>query len=104
MWVWVWVWVYSSYTYMYMLQFHDSFSQTQDFTFLDTLSHFDRERIPERVVHAKGAGKSTTERYTVQSLIQDTLKGGHLIEQDIFGCPIHPVFVCITTPEIRTPH
>ena len=28
----------------------------QDFTFLDTLSHFDRERIPERVVHAKGAG------------------------------------------------
>lgn len=28
----------------------------QDFTFLDIMSHFDRERIPERVVHAKGAG------------------------------------------------
>lgn len=28
----------------------------QDFNFLDELSHFDRERIPERVVHAKGAG------------------------------------------------
>jgi catalase len=28
----------------------------QDFTLLDHLSHFDRERIPERVVHAKGAG------------------------------------------------
>lgn len=28
----------------------------QDFTLLDELSHFDRERIPERVVHAKGAG------------------------------------------------
>ena len=28
----------------------------QDFTFLDEISHFDRERIPERVVHAKGAG------------------------------------------------
>jgi catalase len=28
----------------------------QDFTLLDHISHFDRERIPERVVHAKGAG------------------------------------------------
>lgn len=28
----------------------------QDFALLDHLSHFDRERIPERVVHAKGAG------------------------------------------------
>jgi catalase len=28
----------------------------QDTVLLDELSHFDRERIPERVVHAKGAG------------------------------------------------
>ena len=28
----------------------------QDFHLIDKLSHFDRERIPERVVHAKGAG------------------------------------------------
>ena len=28
----------------------------QDHTFLDEMAHFDRERIPERVVHAKGAG------------------------------------------------
>ena len=28
----------------------------QDFTFIDEMAHFDRERIPERVVHAKGAG------------------------------------------------
>ena len=28
----------------------------QDVTFLDEMAHFDRERIPERVVHAKGAG------------------------------------------------
>eukprot|EP01102_Stenamoeba_stenopodia_P013471 TRINITY_DN437_c0_g1_i1.p1 TRINITY_DN437_c0_g1~~TRINITY_DN437_c0_g1_i1.p1 ORF type:complete len:525 (-),score=128.57 TRINITY_DN437_c0_g1_i1:107-1681(-) len=28
----------------------------QDFTLIDEISHFDRERIPERVVHAKGAG------------------------------------------------
>jgi catalase len=28
----------------------------QDFHLLDLLAHFDLERIPERVVHAKGAG------------------------------------------------
>ncbi|KAI9454209.1 catalase [Russula earlei] len=28
----------------------------QDFHHIDTIAHFDRERIPERVVHAKGAG------------------------------------------------
>ena len=28
----------------------------QDITFIDEIAHFDRERIPERVVHAKGAG------------------------------------------------
>lgn len=28
----------------------------QDAVFLDELAHFDRERIPERVVHAKGGG------------------------------------------------
>lgn len=28
----------------------------QDINFLDEMTHFDRERIPERVVHAKGAG------------------------------------------------
>lgn len=28
----------------------------QDFHLLEKLAHFNRERIPERVVHAKGAG------------------------------------------------
>lgn len=28
----------------------------QDSVFIDEIAHFDRERIPERVVHAKGAG------------------------------------------------
>ena len=28
----------------------------QDHVLIDELAHFDRERIPERVVHAKGAG------------------------------------------------
>lgn len=27
-----------------------------DVTFVETMAHFDRERVPERVVHAKGAG------------------------------------------------
>lgn len=28
----------------------------QDHVYLDETAHFDRERIPERVVHAKGSG------------------------------------------------
>ncbi len=28
----------------------------EDRAFIDEMAHFDRERIPERVVHAKGAG------------------------------------------------
>ncbi|KAJ7472227.1 catalase [Mycena galericulata] len=32
----------------------------QDFHHIDLLAHFDRERIPERVVHAKGAGAHGT--------------------------------------------
>ncbi|PIO63514.1 catalase, partial [Teladorsagia circumcincta] len=28
----------------------------QDVVYLDEMGHFDRERIPERVVHAKGGG------------------------------------------------
>ena len=31
----------------------------QDIVLLDEMAHFDRERIPERVVHAKGAGEDT---------------------------------------------
>lgn len=31
-------------------------SLIQDFHLIDKLAHFNRERIPERVVHAKGAG------------------------------------------------
>lgn len=36
----------------------------QDFTLLDKLAKFDRERIPERVVHAKGAGAFGTFQVT----------------------------------------
>lgn len=36
----------------------------QDFIFQEKLAHFDRERIPERVVHAKGTGAFGTFRVT----------------------------------------
>ena len=36
----------------------------QDFWLLEKLAHFDRERIPERVVHAKGSGAYGTLRIT----------------------------------------
>ena len=37
----------------------------QDTVYMDEMASFDRERIPERVVHAKGAG----ERLSVYTLI-----------------------------------
>ena len=57
----------------------------QDFHLIDLLSHFDRERIPERVVHAKGSGAHGTFRCTKP--IDD------LCQADIFSkagkeCPI----------------
>lgn len=33
-----------------------SYTMLQDVNLIEKLAHFDRERIPERVVHAKGAG------------------------------------------------
>lgn len=56
----------------------------QDFHLVDLLSHFDRERIPERVVHAKGSGAHGYYKTT------DTLED--LCSADIFKagktCPI----------------
>lgn len=56
----------------------------QDHHLVDLLSHFDRERIPERVVHAKGAGAHGT--YTTTDSLED------LCIADIFkqgkSCPI----------------
>ena len=39
--------------------------------FIDEISHFDRERIPERVVHAKGAG---TELVVLEGVIYNVYK------------------------------
>ena len=53
----------------------------EDMHFIDKLSHFDRERIPERVVHAKGAGAygvfknyRSMSNYTMASFLQTANK------------------------------
>ena len=38
----------------------------QDFVYMDEMAHFDRERIPERVVHAKGAGEAINVAFVCQ--------------------------------------
>lgn len=63
----------------------------QDVHFIDKLAHFDRERIPERVVHAKGAGAhgffqpyKSMARFTRAKFLSDSSK-------------ITPVFVRFST-------
>jgi len=53
----------------------------QDHIFLEKLAHFDRERIPERVVHAKGAGAhgffkvyKDMSKYTLANFLSDPTK------------------------------
>jgi catalase len=50
----------------------------EDYQLLEKLAHFDRERVPERVVHARGAGahgvftlKNSMKRYTKAAFLQD---------------------------------
>jgi len=57
----------------------------QDFHLIDLLSHFDRERIPERVVHAKGSG--------AHGFFECTNPADDITIADIFGakgkkCPV----------------
>ncbi|MEG0641787.1 MAG: catalase [Clostridium sp.] len=51
----------------------------QDMHFIDKMAHFDRERIPERVVHAKGSGAhgyfklfNSMNKYTKAKIFNDT--------------------------------
>ena len=53
----------------------------QDVYLVEKLAHFDRERIPERVVHAKGAGAhgyfqvyKSMAKYTKAKFLQDPEK------------------------------
>jgi len=48
----------------------------QDVIYMDEMAHFDRERIPERVVHAKGAGKDQ-DNIIIASFIFKYLVFGH---------------------------
>ncbi|KAL8788039.1 MAG: hypothetical protein Q9195_007505 [Heterodermia aff. obscurata] len=57
----------------------------QDFHLIDLLSHFDRERIPERVVHAKGSGAHGTFKCT-KSL--DDLCIADIFSKEGKECPI----------------
>jgi catalase len=50
----------------------------EDYQLLEKLAHFDRERVPERVVHARGAGAhgvfkltNSMKRYTKAAFLQD---------------------------------
>jgi catalase len=56
----------------------------QDHHLIDLLSHFDRERIPERVVHAKGGGAHGVYR-TTDSL--DDICLADIFQKDV-ECPI----------------
>ena len=56
----------------------------QDHPLIDLLSHFDRERIPERVVHAKGGGAHGT--YKTTDSLED-LCLANIFQQDK-ECPI----------------
>lgn len=59
----------------------------QDVVFLDTMAHFDRERIPERVVHAKGAGKCRVRGVSM-------LDGGEVIAE---------IIIMVLEPKTSTP-
>lgn len=52
----------------------------QDFHLIDLLAHFDRERIPERVVHAKGAGAYGC--FEVTDDISDIVRASLLLNSD----------------------
>jgi len=57
----------------------------QDFHLVDLLSHFDRERIPERVVHAKGAGAHGTFKCTKS--LKDICQAG-IFANEGEECPV----------------
>ncbi|WP_370294295.1 catalase, partial [Rossellomorea marisflavi] len=50
----------------------------EDYQLIEKLAHFDRERVPERVVHARGAGahgvfitKNSMKKYTKAAFLQE---------------------------------
>lgn len=53
----------------------------QDVVYMDEMAHFDRERIPERVVHAKGAG--TTKASSKKEIVDSGAHGYFEVTHDI---------------------
>lgn len=77
-------------------------STLENYHFIEKISHFDRERIPERVVHARGAGAhgyfeaygkvgdEPVSRYTRAKLFQDTGKKTPVFVR--FSTVVHGVY------------
>lgn len=66
----------------------------EDYQLLEKIAHFDRERIPERVVHARGAGahgvfvtKNSMKKYTKAAFLQEEGKETELFAR--FSTVIH---------------
>jgi catalase len=51
---------------------------SEDYLLFEKMAAFNRERIPERVVHAKGAGRTIRSRYARHQQVHDS----QTIQQD----------------------
>ncbi|XP_054276615.1 catalase-like [Macrosteles quadrilineatus] len=79
----------------------------QDFVLLDELAHFTRERIPERVTHAKGAGayghfivtNASFSNFSVASLFQGVGKKTHVFVR--FSTFVQESGSCDTVRDLR---
>ena len=67
----------------------------QDYHLIEKIAHFDRERVPERVVHARGTGAhgyfesyGTAGKYTIAKFLQDKGKRTNVFVR--FSTVIHP--------------
>ena len=70
----------------------------QDTVYMDEMASFDRERIPERVVHAKGAGERLsvyidTMKYSIASCMVIWSMSADV--QDCTKCAHFRLFICV---------
>jgi catalase len=74
-------------------------SLLEDFAFLDKLTHFDRERIPERVVHARGSVAKGYFELTHPLKAYTTAK---VLTQSKVRTPVLARFSTVATPKRAT--
>ena len=78
----------------------------QDHVYIEEIAHFDRERIPERVVHAKGAGAfgyfEVTHDITKYCKVSTILCGLHLKKDFIFM--IYTFYRLLYFPKLESKH